>query len=90
MLSVFLFLKLGLVHAFSHAIADHDTHECEECVFIVKANENQSLDDVTPSYSVKEDLEELELAPNYLSYQNPSIKELLHQNFFNKPPPFLQ
>lgn len=88
LLTVFLFLKIGVAHSLSHTFSHDDLNDCEECFLIVKSNKTQTFDGVVNSYN-NELLKEIVLQkPIALSYKNPVFRNQNNAFFFNKPPPF--
>lgn len=89
LLCIFLLLKVGVAHSFSHSFLDNNLDDCEQCVLIVDSNKTQPFDYVKSSYNN-------ELAKDYyvsnaitLYYKNPFVRKSHLFFFFNKPPPSL-
>lgn len=80
---------MGIAHSLSHEFSHDDVAECEDCFFILDANEKHHFNYVTEGY---EEVTSSVLAahkPVILLYANPVIAVYHHTQLFNRPPPSL-
>lgn len=89
MLFVFLFFKVGIVHAISHSVS-HDTHhDCEQCATLVDTTKTKSsqdffLDNSSIEFTTYTVDVSIEIIATF-SFVNNSFTTV----FLNKPPPFI-
>ena len=87
-LASFLLLRVGNLHAATHAFSDDDVQHCELCDLMARSNEATALHMATTFAGVPHHNEpEYDGRNAFLNYTSPKVQQPYFLYFFNKPPP---
>ena len=87
-LASFLLLRVGSLHAATHAFSDDDVQHCEFCDLMARSNEATALHmATTPADAPDHNEPKYDGRNAFLNYTSPKVQQPHFLYYFNKPPP---